>query len=258
MQFSSRGCAAPARPRTFVPVVEALEGRDTPSTTVLTVSPNPATAGQTVTVTATVTRTGSDEVQPGAGQFDRGHVTFFDRSAQWGQVDVTPTAGSTTQGTAKFSFAALEVGTHSLSARYSGDINLFSGTTLPSTAPSTSNALAGVVTPVFPTSALTNLPSSVPFMRVRQGRRRGNVLQKQLKLRFDGPAAVAGPLFVVVRGLPGRVRLKNAAGQGRSPFLRLDVAQVSPGQELDVTLVLANLRKGANPTLEVFAGSLPL
>src|SRR5207244_3991110 len=50
-----RGRPALVRPRKFVPAVEALEGRDTPSTTVLTVSPNPATAGQAVTLTATVT-----------------------------------------------------------------------------------------------------------------------------------------------------------------------------------------------------------
>ena len=65
-----RGRPAPVRRRKFVPAVETLEGRDTPSTTVLTVSPNPATVGQTVTLTATVTTTGSDRAQPGTGNLN--------------------------------------------------------------------------------------------------------------------------------------------------------------------------------------------
>ncbi len=51
----------------FRPQVECLEGRDTPSTTVLAVSPNPGTGGQPVTLTATVTKSGADFIQPGTG-----------------------------------------------------------------------------------------------------------------------------------------------------------------------------------------------
>src|SRR5262249_14674898 len=49
------------------PHVEPLENRDTPSTTVLAVAPNPATLGQAVTLTATVTESGLDDLQPGMG-----------------------------------------------------------------------------------------------------------------------------------------------------------------------------------------------
>src|SRR5262249_9325001 len=48
----------------FRPRVESLENRDTPSTTVLDVAPNPATVGQAVTLTATVT---GEAFQPGTG-----------------------------------------------------------------------------------------------------------------------------------------------------------------------------------------------
>src|SRR5262245_46797729 len=113
-------CHRAPRPPSFRPGLERLEGRDTPSTTVLDVAPNPALVGQTVTLTATVTESGSDNLQPGTGK-PVGTVTFFDGAAALMTVTVTPTAGTTNQGVAQLTTAALGVGTHSLTAQYSDE-----------------------------------------------------------------------------------------------------------------------------------------
>jgi len=75
------------------------------TTTTLTAAPNPSTAGQKVTLTATVS--------PGN---PTGTVSFFDGANLLGS---SPLAG----GVATFSTAALSAGNHSLTATYSGDAN---------------------------------------------------------------------------------------------------------------------------------------
>ena len=63
--------------RTCRPGLEVLEDRSLLSTTVLTVAPNPGTAGQAVALTATVTARSAEFewVQPGAGRLEQGKVT---------------------------------------------------------------------------------------------------------------------------------------------------------------------------------------
>jgi hypothetical protein len=146
-----RGRPALVRPRKFVPALEALEGRDTPSTTVLTVSPNPATAGQAVTLTATVS---GGQLQPGTGGIvvgERGSVKFFDGLALLGTVLVAPKSGTTDQGVAQFSTSGLGVGAHSLSAQYSGERD-FIANLLHVNGSSTSNPMSEVINPVLPPS----------------------------------------------------------------------------------------------------------
>ena len=75
------------------------------STTSLSSSPNPSSAGQPVTFTATVT-----------GFSPTGTVTFFDGGTQIGTATLTG-------GTASFTTSSLSVGSHSITARYSGDTN---------------------------------------------------------------------------------------------------------------------------------------
>jgi hypothetical protein len=72
----------------FRPRVECLEDRTTPSTTVLTVAPNPGTAGHPITLTAVITMSDLDSLQPGTG-LPPGSVTFFDGSSSLGSVTVT-------------------------------------------------------------------------------------------------------------------------------------------------------------------------
>ncbi len=85
------------------------------STTALVASPNPATFGQSVTFTATVTA-----VAPGSGT-PTGTVTFKDGSTIIGSASLS-------SGSASFTTSALTTGSHSITAVYGGDSN-FSGST---------------------------------------------------------------------------------------------------------------------------------
>src|SRR5262249_4574817 len=76
--------------------------------TALTSSASPATSGQSVTFTATISPT-----SPGSGT-PTGTVTFYDGSATLG-------TGSVSGGIATFSVSSLSVQTHSIKAVYGGD-----------------------------------------------------------------------------------------------------------------------------------------
>jgi hypothetical protein len=78
----------------------------TPTTTTLTVAPNPASAGQSVTLSATV---------KSASQVPTGTVEFFDGATALGSGSVSA------QGAATFASTSLAVGTHALTAKYGGD-----------------------------------------------------------------------------------------------------------------------------------------
>jgi hypothetical protein len=84
------------------------------STTIsVTSSPNPITLGQPTTLTATI--------QPGAGQTATGAVVFMDGPTLLGFTSVS-------NNSASFAVSNLSVGTHTITARYTGDTN-FSGST---------------------------------------------------------------------------------------------------------------------------------
>src|SRR5262249_58366726 len=91
------------------------------------------------------TQTGPDDLQPGAGIPDAGTVSFYDGPALLRKVTVTPKAGTTTQGAAQFTTAALGLGPHSLAAQYSGEFN---DLTFQSTSPSTANAVLETINPL--------------------------------------------------------------------------------------------------------------
>jgi uncharacterized repeat protein (TIGR01451 family) len=80
------------------------------STTTLTSAPNPSTFGQSVTFTATVTASA-----PGTGT-PTGIITFTEGAAVLG-------TGALSGGVAAFSTSSLAVGTHNITATYSGDGN---------------------------------------------------------------------------------------------------------------------------------------
>jgi len=80
------------------------------TTTTLSVSPNPSDVGQTVTLTATV-----------APAIATGTVTFFDGANSLGTACLL-------NGVATFSTNSLAIGTHSITATYSGDVH-FAGST---------------------------------------------------------------------------------------------------------------------------------
>src|SRR5207248_7907153 len=82
------------------------------TTTSVASSVNPSTFGQSVTFTATVSHNA-----PGT---PNGTVSFYDGGASIGQGAVSTTSGVST---ATFSTPNLAVGTHTLTATYSGDAN---------------------------------------------------------------------------------------------------------------------------------------
>ena len=86
--------------------------------TSLTITPNPAVVGQTVTFTARVIAGSS-----GSGDIPTGTVTFFQGSTQFGSMMLDST------GTATITSSSFAVGNYSITAMYGGDNNNF----LPST-----------------------------------------------------------------------------------------------------------------------------
>ena len=106
------GSAAPA-------LIEAIVKAD--STTGLVASANPLVFGRGVTFTASVS-----VVSPGAGT-PTGSVTFFDGATPLGSPSLNA-AGQATVTT-----SALSVGTHPITATYSGDANVNASTSVPVT-----------------------------------------------------------------------------------------------------------------------------
>jgi len=128
-------------------------------------SPNPITLGQTTTLTATI--------QPGAGNAATGAVIFLDNSTPLGFASVS-------NNSAQITVSTLSVGTHAITAQYSGDTN-FSGSTsaaIPETVnpgsvtitvsssgnPSTYGQALTFTASVQPVSATTTPTGTVTFM----------------------------------------------------------------------------------------------
>jgi hypothetical protein len=96
-------------------------------------NPNPASFGQTVTLTATVTPSVS-------GDLASGTVTFLDGTSSLGSASLS-------NNVAQISVGNFAIGSHSITATYAGDRN-FSG--------STSAALSEVVNPALTSTVLTS------------------------------------------------------------------------------------------------------
>ena len=105
------------------PVRRAPPGASLPKAflTALSSSANPAVFGQSVTLRAMVT-----PAAPGAGQ-PGGTVTFFDGATSLGSATLDAA------GQASISTAAVPVGSHAITAEYSGDTNFNGSTSAPLT-----------------------------------------------------------------------------------------------------------------------------
>ncbi|MFF1746845.1 Ig-like domain repeat protein [Streptomyces mirabilis] len=97
-----------------VGAVDVAAGTTVPaSTTTMTASPNPADAGQQVTLTAAVKGSGGG----GSGSVDGGTVTFYDGIGNATTLGSAPVSN----GKATLTTSSLDVGTHTLTAQYSGN-----------------------------------------------------------------------------------------------------------------------------------------
>lgn len=117
------------------------------TTTVLTASPNPASAGATVTLIATVTSVGNPT---GTAETPTGAVSFYDGTALLGTSTLGTGSGATAP--AVYTTATLAAGaTHNLTATYAGTAALSA---------STSTAVALVISAPAPTPTTTVLTAS--------------------------------------------------------------------------------------------------
>ena len=120
-----------------------------PSTVTLASSINPSTLGQSVTFTATVTALGAFPAVP------TGTVTFFDGAINLGNTVLNPATGVAT-----LPVSTLAIGSHAITAMYSGATG--NGTTTPTILANTSAVLTQVVvSPIPPSFTLSVTPSPV-------------------------------------------------------------------------------------------------
>jgi Bacterial Ig-like domain (group 3) len=260
MWFSS----VPGRPTSarkpnprFRPQLECLEDRSVPAvtTTTLTSSLNPASFGQPITFTATVT---GGDIPAGSGRDGSGFddVTFFDGARPLLTVKPTPTGGPNHESRAQFTSSRLDIGTHVITARYDGGTFFDSGSFFTNNS-SASKAVNEVINapPIAADVSAAVSVTRVPLPGLR------NAAVQLVRLRNTGAAAVGGPIMLVLHGLRRGVRLKGASGvaqqHGRpgDPFLALDVTLL-PGGELTLVLLFSNpTRRNIRFTAQVLAGA---
>ena len=104
------------------------------TTTAVSSSPNPSVSGQTVTFSATVTN------PFGGGSTPTGTVTFLDGATSLG------TASLNGSGLATFTVSSLTVGSHTITANYSGDTNYGADAGSDSTSPQVVNKASSSTT----------------------------------------------------------------------------------------------------------------
>jgi hypothetical protein len=172
-----------------------------------------------------------------------------------GTVEVVPLG--MTQGLVQFSTSGLAVGTHSLSARYSG----LTDPVQPQfhNSPSTSGPVSEVVNAPPPPPIATARASAVSVARVPLSGLRNPAVQLVMLHNTSG-ATIEGPLVLVLHGLKRKVRLKGASGlaqqhgQPGDPFVLLNVTLL-PGAELTLGLQFSNpTHQPIRFTSEVVAG----
>ena len=149
------------------------------TTTTLTSSLNPSTSGQSVTFTATVTASYSYDVPTGT-------VSFYDGSTLLGSGTLSTANGVTT---ATVTTASLAVGTHSITATYSGDSN-----DLPSTSAALSQTVNATATASLSATTLSSSRLAVRTYGPAQGAAPSSTGSLLAPLVLDDPVVPTGPM----------------------------------------------------------------
>jgi hypothetical protein len=182
------------------------------STTTLSASPSPATVGQSVTLTATVSSTSA-----GA---PTGTVSFLDGSATLGSVSLSA------NGTAAYTTSSLGSGSHSLTAQYGGDTTFAGSTsaavTLAVNAPAdfaiSANSASGSIAPGASAATVLTLTPSGGFSGTVtlacSGLPSGAVCSfSPASVSMSGSAAATSTLTISTAAMAAQ----SSAGSGRAP-----------------------------------------
>ena len=184
-----------------------------PTATHLTFSPDPSQYGQSVTFTAVVT-----------GHNLTGAVQFTVDSAVVGSTAML----SPDRINATLTTSTLSIGSHTITAAYSGDAN---------NAASTSNAVSEVVTKAVPTTALTSSTNPSPF---------------------GTPVTFMATVTTAVSGMTGTVTFKDgAATLGSAPFTMFGFnggGETATSISAIATLTTAALTVGAHTISATYSG----
>ncbi len=237
VNLDERFAPSPAGGRTD-PSIGAFEPQTLAATTVtLTSSMNPAPVGNPVTLTAAVTGKVAN-ASTGTSFVPHGSVTFT--------VDgKTQIVAPLVNGVASVTLSALTPTKHTITAAFSGDVNFAAGTA----------TLAQVV------RKLDDVTGVVRVDRVGPPTRHGNLVKQAVKLTNRSGQPIQGPLYLVIDGLTGGVRLTGAAGVTKTharpgdAYVKLSAGQLRPGQSVMLNLAFnAPTRLPVRFTTFVFAG----
>jgi hypothetical protein len=227
-----RGRAALHTSVRFRPQVEALEDRTVASSTTLTVTPNPATAGQTLTLAASATGVAGKFMGPGLPFNFSVQFEFYSSGTLLGQRSQNFTAFSP-QATVSDQLAVpLPAGMHFLHVKL---VNLHE--------PGTRSTSPIVFVPVDHPPQ-TNLAGVVSLTRslLQFNARKGRLLQSLIVLSTSPLVQrVQGQLFLVLTGLNRKARVRGAGSDFQRAVagrvaINLNMDQLVPGHPVGLIL----------------------
>ena len=96
-----------------------------------------------------------------------------------------------------------------------------------------------------PTSGLTDVSAMVSVTPVKS-KHHHNPNQMQVMVQNNSGSVITGPLFVILDGLPKKVRLRNPSGSAQAhgkpgdPFVTINLSAFEPGQAVSLSLAFRN------------------
>jgi Big-like domain-containing protein/BACON domain-containing protein len=207
------------------------------TSTTVTSSQNPQTAGQAVTFTATVSA-----VAPGTGT-PTGTVTFLD-----GGSPIACTApGTLSGGVATCTTSALAPGSHTITTSYSGDGNFLGS----------SGSLIG--NPQVITQATVNVSSSVSVTSTGLSY---NKIKQQgtetVTVKNTSAQSISGPVELVLGLSAGVTAVNNTGTFNGNPYWTVTAGSIAPGASAQVTVTLGYASgTTVSTSSSVYSGSLP-